>query len=86
MREMSDNGKDEFAALNAIDLATTKEDKVCIERNHETGQLSWRFATPQSDPLGMMVRVLVHQVLIDSGALTRIEQLEKRVAELEAVR
>lgn len=77
---------DDLSVLNEIDLLTAKSDKVCIERDHETGQLSWRFATPQSDPLGMMVRCMIHQVLTDSGALARIEQLEKRVAELEAVK
>jgi hypothetical protein len=73
-------------SLDAIDLLTAKSDRVCIQRDHETGQMSWRFATPQSDPLGMMVRCMIHQVLTDSGALVRIEQLEKRVAELEAVK
>ena len=71
-------------SLDAIDLLTAKSDRVCIQRDHETGVLSWRFATPHSDPLGMMMRALVHQILVDSGALVRIEQLEKRIAELEA--
>jgi hypothetical protein len=77
---------EETSVLDAVDLATLKEDKVCIQRDHETGRMSWRFATPQSDPLGMMVRCMIHQVLADSGALARIEQLEKRVTELEAVK
>jgi len=73
------------SVVDAVDLATLKEDKVCITRDHETGQLAWRFACPQADPLGMMMRALVHQVLHESGALERIEQLEKRMAELEAM-
>jgi len=75
---------EETSVVDAVDLATLKEDKVCITRDHATGQLAWRFATPQADPLGMMMRALVHQVLCDSGALVRIGELEKRVAELES--
>ena len=76
---------EEKSVLDAVDLATLKEDKVCIQRDHATGGLAWRFATPQADPLGMMMRALVLQVLHDEGLFGRMAQLEQRVAELEAL-
>jgi hypothetical protein len=72
------------SALDAIDMATVEEDKICIQRDHATGGLSWRFVTPQADPLSLMWQTLFHQMMRQGGYLERIEQLEKRVAELEA--
>jgi len=60
------------------------EDRVCIVRSHETGDLSWRFATPQANPLAMLIEVAWHQMFLASGWRARIEELERRVAELEA--
>ena len=83
---MSDNGngkRDEFGALDAMDLATMKEDKVCIQRDHATGQMAWRFATPQADPIGLLVRAMVYDLILNSDLAKRVAQLEARVAELE---
>ena len=83
---MSGNGngkEDEFAALNAVDLATMKEDKVCIQRDHATGNMAWRFATPQADPMGMLLRCMVYDLIINSDLAKRVAQLEERLKALE---
>ncbi len=86
---MSDNGnghkpKGEFAALDAVDLATMKEDRVCIQRDHATGQLAWRFASPQADPLGMMLRAMVYDLVLNSDLAQRVAELEREVANLKS--
>ncbi len=63
--------------LDIIDLATAKEDKICIERDHETANLSWRFATPQADPIAMMMRVSWLQIVRESGYHERIERIRR---------
>jgi hypothetical protein len=86
---MNGNGngnKDEFSALDAIDLATMKEDKVCIQRDHATGQLAWRFASPQADPMGLMLRCMVYDLIINSDLARKVKELEARLAQLEAER
>lgn len=83
---MNDNGngkRDELDALNAVDLATMTEDRVCITRDHVTGTLAWRFATPQADPIGMLVRALVYDLILNSDLAKKVAQIEARVAELE---
>lgn len=59
------------------------EEKICIVRDVETGELAWRFST-QSDPLGLMLRALFHSLMMDSGFRQRIETLEREVAKLGA--
>lgn len=82
---MSDNGrvKDEFAALDAIDLATMKEDKVCIQVDHETKAIAWKFAAPQSDPYGMLIRCLLWDAIINSDLAKKVAELEARIQQLE---
>lgn len=83
---MSGNGngkEDEFAALNAIDLATMTEDKVCIQRDHATGNMAWRFATPQADPMGLLLRCMVYDLIINSDLAKKVAQLEERIKALE---
>jgi hypothetical protein len=78
------NGKQtESAALDSVDLATMTEDKVCITHDHATGQLAWRFATPQADPIGMLVRAMVYDLILNSDLAKKVAQLEARLAELE---
>ena len=84
---MSNNGdgkQAEFAALDAVDLATLTEDKVCITRDHATGAMAWRFATPQADPIGLMIRAVVYDLILNSDLAKEVSQLKVRVAELEA--
>ena len=73
------NGKNEFAALDAVDLATMTQDKVCIERDHATGNMAWRFATPQADPIGLLVRAMVYDLILNSDLAKRVAQLEARI-------
>jgi hypothetical protein len=83
---MSNNGngkKDEFTALGAIDLATMTEDKVCIQRDHATGQMAWRFASPQADPMGLLLRCMVYDLIINSDLAKKVAQLEERIKTLE---
>jgi hypothetical protein len=68
-----------FDELDTQDAITRGEDRVCIVRNHETGDISWRFASPQADPLGMLMRVFWHQMMVESGFRARIEALEKKL-------
>ena len=78
------NGKQtEFAALDAVDLATAKEDRVCIERDHATGNMAWRFATPQADPIGLLVRAMVYDLILNSDLAKKVAELERRIAKLE---
>jgi len=84
---MSNNGNGkqaEFAALDAVDLATMDEDKVCITRDHATGNMAWRFATPQADPIGLLVRAMVYDLILNSDLAKKVAQLEARIVELEA--
>lgn len=78
------HGDGETKALDAIDLATAKEDKICIQRDHATGQLSWRTATPQADALGLMFRVLWYSMAHESQLWERVEALEAKIKGLEA--
>lgn len=78
------NGKhDEFEALNAIDLATMTEDRVCIQRDHATGQMAWRFASPQADPMGLLLRCMVYDLILNSDLAKKVAQLEERIKTLE---
>lgn len=81
------NGKQtESAALDAVDLATMTQDKVCIERDHATGSMAWRFATPQADPIGLLVRAMVYDLILNSDVAKKVAELERRIAELEIER
>jgi hypothetical protein len=83
---MSNNGngkQTEFAALDAVDLATMREDKVCITRDHASGNMAWRFATPQADPIGLLVRAMVYDLILNSDLAKKVAELERRIADLE---
>jgi hypothetical protein len=74
--------------LDDLDLGDADhpgEDRICIVRAHADGTISWRFATPKADPMGMLARVVWFQMMHESGYHERIEKLEKRVDELEAL-
>jgi hypothetical protein len=62
--------------LNLGEVDHPGEDRICIVRNHATGDLSWRFACPRADPIGMLFRALFHQLMAESGWRERIEKLE----------
>lgn len=80
---MSDNGHEpNLEQLNAIDAATAKEDKVCVQTDHTTGQMSWRFATPRGDPYGMMMRCLIWDAIINSDLAKKVVELEGRIGDL----
>jgi len=66
--------------LNLGEADHPGEDRICIVRNHVTGDLSWRFACPQADPVGMLFRALFHQLMAESGWRERIEKLESSIA------
>ena len=80
---MNDNGngkKPPAVTLDDLGLGEADhpgEDRICIVRNHATGDLSWRFACPQADPVGMLFRALFHQMMAESGWRERIEKLER---------
>jgi len=83
---MSNNGNGkqaEFAALDAVDLATMTQDKVCIEHDHKTGAMAWRFATPRADPIGLLVKAMVYELILNSDLAKKVAELERRIAELE---
>lgn len=71
--------------LDAIDLATATEDRICITRDFASGNMAWRFATPQADPIGMLVRAMVYDLILNSDLAKKVVQLEARIAELEAL-
>jgi len=77
------NGKKPVVTLDDLNLGEADhpgEDRICIVRNHATGDLSWRFACPQADPIGMLFRALFHQLMAESGWRERIEKLEGMMA------
>lgn len=74
---------DELKALDEIDVATMTVDKVCIERDRESGEIAWRFACQQMSPGDLMLWAMFYKMMVESGYRKRIEGLEKQVAELE---
>ena len=69
--------------FNAIDDEALKEDRICITRNHETKEISWRFGTQEMSPFELMQWTMFHAMMGYSGYRARIEALEKKVTELE---
>ncbi len=74
----------ELNALNAIDAETSKEDRICITRDHETGEIAWRFGTRGMSPFELIQWTLFNAMMNDSGYRARIEALEAKIAQLES--
>ena len=73
--------------ITEIDALTNPdEDKICIVRDHETGDISWRFANKKMGAIELMAWTSFYAMMTQSGYRARIEELEKRIAELEAKR
>lgn len=69
--------------LNAIDKEASDEDRVCIVRDHGSKEISWRFGSSQMSPYEMIQWAVFYAMFTDSGYRARIEELEKKVADLE---
>ena len=68
--------------IEAFENEQSTEDRICIVRDHATGEIAWRFGTKQMSPIELMQWAMFYDMITNSGYRARIEALEAKVEAL----